>query len=364
MHIFEETFPIDIHPGLLPDEASQVVFFDIETTGFSGQSALVYLIGCIYYKENTWQLRQWFLDDVNTEKEMLLSFFDFIGSYTWLIHFNGTTFDIPFIEKRLARYRISRSFSFFESLDLYKEIKLYKKLLNLEGLKQKNLEQFLGIQREDIFTGGELIEVYYEYMDTHNDKLLACLLLHNADDLRGMLSILPLHGLALLLQGNFEISDCQLTDCENISVNTEATNPSSVLHFTLNCDLTLPNTLEVCMEHTRLTIADDIISVYVPVVEDTLKYFYANYKDYYYLPAEDTAVHKSVASYVDKAYRKAATQATCYTKRCSRYLPLKDKTFSDTVFLREYKDKVCFMELSEEFLTKKELQKEYLLQLL
>ncbi|MBP3544608.1 MAG: ribonuclease H-like domain-containing protein [Lachnospiraceae bacterium] len=103
MRIMEENFPIIIQPKMLPDEASHVVFFDIETTGFSGQSSLIYLIGCIYYKDNSWQLRQWFLDDVNTEKELLLSFFDFIGSYTWLIHFNGAAFDIPFIEKRLAR---------------------------------------------------------------------------------------------------------------------------------------------------------------------------------------------------------------------------------------------------------------------
>lgn len=355
MRIIEENFPITIHPGLLPDEASQVVFFDIETTGFSGQSSFIYLIGCIYHKNNSWQLRQWFLDDIRTEKEMLLSFFDFIGSYTWLIHFNGATFDIPFIEKRLARYKLSRSFSFFESLDLYKEIKPYKKLLGLEGMKQKNLEEFLGIHREDVFTGGELIEVYYEYMDTRKEDLLACLLLHNADDLRGMLSILPLHGLALMLKGAFEPMSCEIEDDGDAQ---------PVLHFMLACNLTLPENLTVSTDYVRFITSSDTVSVYVPVLDDTLKYFYHNYKDYYYLPAEDTAIHKSVAAYVNKAYRKAATQATCYTKRCSRFLPLKDKNCSDTVFYRNYKDKDCFMELTDAFLSEKELQKKYLLQLL
>lgn len=352
MRIIEEPFPIELHPGLLPDEASQVVFFDIETTGFSGQSAFIYLIGCIYYKQDTWQLRQWFLDDVSTEKEMLLSFFDFIGSYTWLIHFNGATFDIPFIEKRLARYHISRTFSFFESLDLYKEIKPYKKLLGLQGLKQKNLEVLLGIEREDTFTGGELIDVYYEYMDaigTHKDNLLACLLLHNADDLRGMLSILPLHGLVLLLKGYFVAEHCE--------------QEASSLHFTLICNFTLPENLTIETEYLKLVTAGSTASAYVKIVEDTLKYFYADYKNYYYLPAEDTAIHKSVAAYVDKSYRKAATRADCYTKRYARYLPLADKTFSETIFLREYKDKICYMELTDDFFEKKELQKAYLLQL-
>lgn len=350
MRIVEEDFPIDIHPDLLPDEASQVVFFDIETTGFSGQSAFLYLIGCIFYKENKWQLRQWFLDDFGSEKEMLLSFFDFISAYTWLIHFNGSTFDIPFIEKRLARYKLAKSFSFFESLDLYKELKPYKALLGLTGLKQKNLEEFLGIHRMDTFTGGELIEVYYEYMDTHKDELLSVLLLHNADDLRGMLSILPLHGLVLLLKGAFEVTNHEQTDSELI--------------FHLESSLPLPACPELVFGSCRLTIDGRNIRFTVPLIKETLKYFYPNPKDYYYLPAEDQAVHKSVSAYVDKAYRVAANQSNCYTKRTSTYLPLKDKSFVSTVFQRNYKEKEYFFEWNEEFMQNKELQRTYLLQLL
>ena len=43
--------------------------------------------------------------------------------------------------------------------------------------------------------------------------------------------------------------------------------------------------------------------------QDTLKYFYDNYKDYFYLPKEDTAIHKSVATYVDKDFRQKAKTA-------------------------------------------------------
>lgn len=349
MRIFEESFPIDLHPTLLPDEASQIVFFDIETTGFSGQSAFLYLIGCVFYKENQWHIRQWFLDDTRSEKEMLLSFFDFISAYTWLIHFNGTTFDIPFIQKRLEHYRLAKSFAFFESLDLYKEIKPYKKSLGLSGLKQKNLEEFLGIHRADPFTGGELIEVYYEYIDTRKDKLLSCLLLHNADDLRGMLSILPLRGLLLFLKGDFQV------------IRHEQTHSS--MTFYLKSELPLPNCLNLELAYCQLRIEGQHISVTVPLVKEMLKYFYSNYRDYYYLPAEDQAIHKSVAAYVDKSCRRTATQASCYTKRFSTFLPLKDKTFISPVFQREYKEKEYFFELTEEFLDDKELQREYLLQL-
>lgn len=350
MHIVEEDFPMDIHPDLLPDEAAQVVFFDIETTGFSGQSAFLYLIGCIYYKENKWRLRQWFLDDFSSEKELLLSFFDFISAYTWLIHFNGSTFDIPFIEKRLSRYKLAKSFSFFESLDLYKELKPYKALLGLSGLKQKNLEEFLGIHRTDKFSGGELIEVYYEYMDTKKDALLSVLLLHNADDLRGMISILPLHGLVLLFKGAFEVTTHEQT--------------TSLLCFRLACSLPLPTHLELDFGCGRLEINNQNICFAVPLITEELKYFYPNPKDYYYLPAEDQAIHKSIAAYVDKSCRIAANQSNCYTRHKSTYLPLKDKEFASTVFRRNHKEKEYFFELNEDFLQNKELQRTYLLQLL
>ncbi len=41
-----------------------------------------------------------------------------------------------------------------------------------------------------------------------------------------------------------------------------------------------------------------------------MKYFYSNYKDYYYLPQEDIAIHKSVAGFVDKEFRQQALAST------------------------------------------------------
>ena len=43
------------------------------------------------------------------------------------------------------------------------------------------------------------------------------------------------------------------------------------------------------------------------------KIFYKDYKNYYYLPEQNCAIHKSVAAYVDKSRRTAATKNTCYT---------------------------------------------------
>ena len=85
-----------------------------------------------------------------------------------------------------------------------------------------------------------------------------------------------------------------------------------------------------------------------PKETEELKYFYANYKDYYYLPAEDMAIHKSVAAFVDKAHRVQATAANCYTRKKSLYLPQWEILFTP-FFKRDYRSKECFFELSDEF---------------
>ena len=66
-----------------------------------------------------------------------------------------------------------------------------KKLLGLPDMKQKTIERLLKIGREDLYNGGELIEVYLDYLRTHDQEEKHLLLLHNEDDLKGMPSLLP-----------------------------------------------------------------------------------------------------------------------------------------------------------------------------
>ncbi len=67
---FHETYPFD-RIGRKED----LLFFDIETTGFSGTYSTLYLIGCVYYKNGCWNLVQWFADTLDSEKELLETFF-------------------------------------------------------------------------------------------------------------------------------------------------------------------------------------------------------------------------------------------------------------------------------------------------
>ena len=46
-----DTYPLE-RLGRLED----LLFFDIETTGFSGDYTRLYLIGCTYFQKGTWHL--------------------------------------------------------------------------------------------------------------------------------------------------------------------------------------------------------------------------------------------------------------------------------------------------------------------
>ena len=97
----------------------------------------------------------------------------------------------------------------------------------------------------------------------------------------------------------------------------------------------------------------------VRLFEGELKYFFENYKDYYYLPDEDIAIHKDIAASVDKAFRKKATSSTCYTKKDSLFLP-QYQQIAEPAFSKERKDKVSYFELSDAFIDSKELLHNYI----
>ena len=149
-----DTYPLE-RIGKLED----LLFFDIETTGFSGDRCQLYLIGCTYYKDNTWNLIQWFADTRAAEADLLHHFFKFLEQYKTLVHFNGDGFDIPFLLKRCKHFNLPYSFDNVASFDIYKKVKPYRNLLRLDSLKQKSIEQFLEISRTDKYNGGQLIEV-------------------------------------------------------------------------------------------------------------------------------------------------------------------------------------------------------------
>ena len=91
--------------------------------------------------------------------------------------------------------------------------------------------------------------------------------------------------------------------------------------------------------------------------------FYANYKDYYFVPEKDTAMHKSVSSFIDPSKRKQATASDCYTKKTSLFLPVWYPAIGP-FFKRNYNSKDSFIELTDERKTDRKFFSDYSMQVI
>ena len=331
----------------------QILFLDIETTGLSADNSQLYLIGCAFYKEGNWQIRQWFAQSAEEEPELLKSFFTFAADYSFLIHYNGNSFDLPYLRKKLLQYQLPYDFNHFEGIDIYKRIHPYRGFLKLPNCKQKTVESFLNIRREDRYTGGELINVYKDYLSSHDFNLYHILLLHNSDDMKGMLEVLPILSYYDLFNNSVKARKVQANYYNDIH---------GILRKELMMKLIfaspLPVSVSAMARGCHFKGEEHEGTLIVPIYEEELKYFYANYKDYYYLPTEDTAIHKSIASFVDKEYREQASASNCYTRKFSSYLP-QWEILAEPFFKRDYKSHDLFFELTDEIKKDRQLFSSY-----
>lgn len=334
---FPLTYPLE-RLGKLDD----ILFFDIETTGFSGDYSNLYLIGCVCCQNGTWQLLQWFADQTDSEEDLLHAFFTFLKDYKVLVHFNGDGFDIPYLLKRCRYYGLTYDFTQVSSVDIYKKIKPYKKLLQLENMKQKSIEQFLGIHRKDMYSGGQLIEVYNDYLVTKEQFLYDLLILHNEDDLKGMPLILPILSYCDFLEEGFSLKQQALSPRKDIFGKEQL-----FLTLTYTSESKIPVPLSVKSSYASIQCMDHTLELTVLLFQGTLKYFYPDYQNYYYLIYEDTAIHKSVGEYVDKNARKKATAKCCYTKKEGCFLPQPSPLWQPAL-QEEYKSKITYAEYQEE----------------
>ena len=323
------------------DESS--IFFDIETTGFSPTTNHIYMIGCARRKNNVICFDQFFAENKEEEKLILTAFLEILKLYDTIISYNGIGFDIPFLKSKCDQYQLEESFKDYSYLDIFKSISQLKFLLKLDNYKQKTIEKFLGINREDLYSGGELINVYHEYIKAPTEEAYHLLHIHNYEDVLGMIDLLPILSYLEVFHGQYAITEVNMSEYRSYSGED-----AKEMILTLKNDYEVPKRVSYKFHDFYLTMNQNTTSVRVPVYEGELHYFYPNYKDYYYLPEEDIALHKSVAGFVDKAYRENAKAYNCYNRKSGIFLP-QCECIMQPEFRNEYKDKISYFELTDDF---------------
>lgn len=322
-----KTFSLKGHSYIQQYFSKTDALFDIETTGFSAKNSFIYLIGMALLCEDTLEIYQFLAENRNEEKDIITAFHQKLTSVNTLISFNGLGFDIPFLKAKENTYSINSSLDSYQQIDLHKLTARLAGLLNLPDKKQKTVEHFLGIQRKDRFSGGELISLYYEYEKQQNSKIEDILLLHNFEDILGMAELLSLLSYRDFFEQPIRVLTATVMSHRPCGTDYDV----EELLLELAVQTPFPKKVLYHSEYAAFMCQDYSAKLLIPIENSSVKFYYDNYKDYYYLPDEDMAIHKSVASFVDKEHRIKATPMTCYKK-----IAITDEFLKDTASLSSY----------------------------
>lgn len=373
--------------GISPESSA---FFDIETTGFKAGYSHLYLIGVAFRCPampssatnnssgetpqtdlgTSWTIRQWMAEQPQEETRLLRAFAEFLKSFDTILHFNGKRFDIPYLEEKYEQYGLESPFIGLKSVDLYQDFRCLKSFLKLEHMNQKSLEVFLGLERDDKYDGGKLIPVYRDFCKTNCAQKLHLLLLHNQEDVSGMFTLTSLYGYVdffeLAAGNSHDHPSVENTTryLPNLSVELlENRDGTKNVLFSFPLNIPVPVPVSQSLEIGYLTLNKGTGKLMIPMLEDTLFYFFSDYKNYYYLPQEDQAIHKSVAAYVDKQYRQQAKKENCYTRQQGLFLPQTEE-FITPSFRKTCKDTISWFLWKEKEWTEPEKWGQYLASLI
>lgn len=368
-------------PSFLPDK-EEILFFDIETTGLSPKSAQIYSIGLLLFKASEMEIVQLFANRLSEEIEVLQKFQEYCKAKTQFISFNGKAFDTPFLEKSYSQYGLKSPITGLLQLDLFKMIQSRRKFYQLPSYKLKECERFLGIQREDIYTGGELIYVYLEYLEHPTEEAKSLLLQHNFEDLLYLPSLFSFFAYEELFQGKGSycreksellLEKNKLRLCFHF---TKPTFPSETKENTFRTeaqeyphkliaekDIFFPKAISHRFDGFALEVSGEEAMLEVPLFSGEAKYFFKNFKDYDYIPAKDMALHKSLSQLYPKEEKQRAKAATAYQKKTGLFLPVFSKCFPN-LFQKEYKEKQNYIPFTLELLVNNSFMEEYFLSFL
>jgi uncharacterized protein YprB with RNaseH-like and TPR domain len=159
-------------------------FLDIETTGLSGIDQPLFLIGLLSVRQDGLSCTQLLARAPSEEPAILFELLRHIKHRSAVMTFNGESFDIPYIEKRMSY--CSLNLPEIVSVDLLKPArKRYKDKLascSLQSL-ERNILNLSDWNREDDIPGSQIPRVYWDYVNNGNYNLLLPIIRHNIMDL-------------------------------------------------------------------------------------------------------------------------------------------------------------------------------------
>lgn len=167
-------------------DSSDFAILDIETMGLSNQPII--LLGVGFPTQHKLHVHQFLLKDVDQEVAALQAFSKEIRGKEVLLTYNGKSFDLPYIKRRLSFYGLRKSMNFVH-LDLlhFSRRAWGDDLLNCRLNKIER--QILDLNRSVDIPSALVPEFYQTYRETGNPGPLIPILEHNKQDLLTLLKL-------------------------------------------------------------------------------------------------------------------------------------------------------------------------------
>ena len=135
------------------------------------------------------------------------------------------------------------------------------------------------------------------------------------------------------------------------------------LYIYFACQTSLNNQLILQDHPVFISLSPEGGKLRVPLVNGIMKHYFRDYKNYYYLKEEDTAVHSSLAEFISPSLKKRATVSTAYIKKEGVFLPQYKEEITPC-FKPSLKSRLNYFELTEDFLSSEAQLQFYLTDLL
>lgn len=179
--------------------ADGVLFVDLETTGLAGGAGTyAFLVGCGWFDDSGFRLRQFFLPSAAAEGRLLEAVQTLVetSGCVCLVTYNGKTFDVPVLDTRCVLQRLEPPFAGLAHVDMLHHARRLWAVASdaadaeSQGCRLTTLERTLcGHEREGDVPGFEIPARYFHFVRTGDAGPLVPVLEHNRLDILALAAV-------------------------------------------------------------------------------------------------------------------------------------------------------------------------------
>ncbi|XEC92582.1 ribonuclease H-like domain-containing protein [Paenibacillus tarimensis] len=181
------------HPSSSPEpDAYNLLFLDLETTGLGvGTGNVPFMVGLAFVRGDQFVVEQYLIRHPAEERAMLARLSERLNNSSYLVTYNGKTFDWPVLAGRYIMNGFKRNQPNLLHLDfLHPSRSIWRNTLTSCRLSHVE-EERLGIHREDDVPGSLAPSIYFQFLSDGDPAPLEGVFRHNEIDM------LSLAGLAV-----------------------------------------------------------------------------------------------------------------------------------------------------------------------